>query len=78
MFNDLNSKNKINIVIVTDKKSENAPAAHTPFNPINKGRIIVNGINKIVSMLENNEKYGPIEEYKWQYISERLNDILKG
>lgn len=39
---------------------------------------IVNGINKIVSMLENNEKYGPIEEYKWQYISERLNDILKG
>ena len=39
---------------------------------------IVNGINKIVSMIENNEKYGPIEEYKWQYISERLNDILKG
>lgn len=39
---------------------------------------IVNGINKIVSMLENNEKYGPIEEYKWQYISKRLNDILKG
>ena len=39
---------------------------------------IINGINKIVSMLENNEKYGPIEEYKWQYISKRLNDILKG
>lgn len=39
---------------------------------------IVKGINKIVSMLENNEKYGPIEEYKWQYISKRLNDILKG
>lgn len=39
---------------------------------------IVSGINKIVSMLENNEKYGPIEEYKWQYISKRLNDILKG
>lgn len=39
---------------------------------------IVNGINKIVSMLENNEKYGPIEEYKWQYISKRLNYILKG
>ena len=39
---------------------------------------IVNGIDKIVSMLENNEKYGPIEEYKWQYISKRLNDILKG
>lgn len=38
---------------------------------------IVKGINKIVSMLENNEKYGPIEEYKWQYISKRLNDILK-
>ena len=39
---------------------------------------IINGINKIVSMLENNEKYGPIEEYKWQYISKKLNDILKG
>lgn len=39
---------------------------------------IVNGIDKIVSMIENNEKYGPIEEYKWQYISKRLNDILKG
>lgn len=39
---------------------------------------IVNGINKIASMIENNEKYGPIEEYKWQYISKRLNDILKG
>ncbi|WP_297714299.1 glycosyltransferase [Clostridium sp.] len=38
---------------------------------------IVNGINKIASMLENNEKYGPIEEYKWEYISKRLNDILK-
>ncbi|MDU5261210.1 MAG: glycosyltransferase [Clostridium celatum] len=39
---------------------------------------IINGIDKIVSMLENKEKYGPIEEYKWQYISKRLNDILKG
>ena len=39
---------------------------------------IVNGINKIVSMIENDEKYGPIKEYKWQYISKRLNDILKG
>lgn len=39
---------------------------------------IINGIDKIVSMIENKEKYGPIEEYKWQYISKRLNDILKG
>ena len=30
------------------------------------------------NMIENNEKYGPIEEYKWQYISKKLNDILKG
>lgn len=44
----------------------------------NNTQEIVNGINKIASMLENNEKYGPIEEYKWQYISKRLNDILKG
>ncbi|MBS6185099.1 MAG: glycosyltransferase [Clostridium celatum] len=44
----------------------------------NNTRDIVNGINKIASMLESNEKYGPIEEYKWQYISKRLNDILKG
>ena len=39
---------------------------------------IVNGINKIISMIKNGEKYGPIEEYKWQYISKKLNDILKG
>lgn len=39
---------------------------------------IINGIKELVSMVENKEKYGPIEEYKWQYISKRLNDILKG
>lgn len=39
---------------------------------------IINGINKIVSMVESGIAYGPIEEYKWQYISQRLNDILKG
>lgn len=39
---------------------------------------IINGIKKLVSMVENKKKYGPIEEYKWQYISKRLNDILKG
>ncbi|MBS4956916.1 MAG: glycosyltransferase [Clostridium sp.] len=44
----------------------------------NNTQDIINGINKIASMLESNEKYGPIEEYKWQYISKRLNDILKG
>ena len=44
----------------------------------NNTQDIIYGINKIASMLESNEKYGPIEEYKWQYISKRLNDILKG
>ena len=39
---------------------------------------IINGIKELVSMVENKKKYGPIEEYKWQYISKRLNDILKG
>ena len=39
---------------------------------------IVSGINKIISMIKNGEKYGTIEEYKWQYISKKLNDILKG
>lgn len=39
---------------------------------------IINGIKELVSMVENKEKYGPIEEYKWQYISKKLNDILKG
>ena len=39
---------------------------------------IVNGINKIASMIELGIKYGAIEEYKWQYISKRLNDILRG
>ena len=39
---------------------------------------IVNGINKIASMIELGIKHGAIEEYKWQYISKRLNDILWG
>lgn len=39
---------------------------------------IVNGINKIASMIELKIKHGAIEEYKWQYISKRLNDILRG
>ena len=39
---------------------------------------IVNGINKIASMIELGIKHGAIEEYKWQYISTRLNDILRG
>lgn len=39
---------------------------------------IVNGINKIASMIELGIKNGAIEEYKWQYISKRLNDILRG
>lgn len=38
---------------------------------------IVNGINKIASMIELGIKHGAIEEYKWQYISKRLNDILR-
>ena len=39
---------------------------------------IFNGINKIASMIELGIKHGAIEEYKWQYISKRLNDILRG
>lgn len=39
---------------------------------------IVNGINKIASMIELGIKHGAIEEYKWHYISKRLNDILRG
>lgn len=39
---------------------------------------IVNGINKIASMIELGIKHGAIEEYKWQCISKRLNDILRG
>lgn len=39
---------------------------------------IVIGINKIASMIELGIKHGAIEEYKWQYISKRLNDILRG
>ena len=39
---------------------------------------IVNGINKIASMIELGIKHGAIEEYKWLYISKRLNDILRG
>ena len=39
---------------------------------------IVNGINKIASMIELGIKHGAIEEYNWQYISKRLNDILRG
>ena len=39
---------------------------------------IVNGINKIASMIELGIKHGAIEEYKWPYISKRLNDILRG
>ena len=39
---------------------------------------IVNGINKIASMIELGIKHGAIEEYKWQYISKRLNDLLRG
>ena len=39
---------------------------------------IVNGINKIASMIELGIKHGAIEKYKWQYISKRLNDILRG
>ena len=36
--------------MTTDKKSAQAPAAQTPSNPKNKGRISVNGINKITSL----------------------------
>ena len=44
----------------------------------NNSKEIENGIEKIVNILNSKENYGPIEEYKWQYISKKLNDILKG
>ena len=43
-----------------------------------KAKEIEEGIEKMVNILNSNENYGPIEEYKWQYISKKLNDILKG
>ena len=39
---------------------------------------ILEGINKIISIIDSGKVYGQIEEYKWQYISKKLNDILKG
>ena len=50
LFNDLNSLNIKTNVITTEKKSAQAPAAQTPSNPINKGNIKVNGINKITCL----------------------------
>lgn len=44
----------------------------------NNSKEIEDGIEKMVNILNSNENYGPIEEYKWQYISKKLNDILKG
>lgn len=39
---------------------------------------IVNGIIKLLELIKNNKKAGPIEEYRWKYISDNLNKILKG
>lgn len=36
------------------------------------------GIYKLIDSLEQGVCYGPIEDYKWERISKRLNDILKG
>ena len=44
----------------------------------NNSKEIEDGIEKMVNILNTNENYGPIEEYQWQYISKKLNDILKG
>lgn len=39
---------------------------------------IVDGIIKLLELIKNNKKAGPIEEYRWRYISDNLNKILKG
>lgn len=44
--NFLNTK----IVIITDIKSDVAPASHTPFNPLNIGNIIKHGIKRITCL----------------------------
>lgn len=44
----------------------------------NNPKEILEGINKIISIIDSGKVYGQIEEYKWQYISKKLNDILKG
>lgn len=38
---------------------------------------IIEGINKIFSIIKSGRVIGQVEEYKWQYISKKLNDILK-
>ena len=44
----------------------------------NKAEEIVAGIYKLFAHLEKEDKFPPLEEYKWQNISGKLNDILKG
>lgn len=39
---------------------------------------IVGGIYKIFNHLDNEDKFHPLKEYKWENISGKLNDILKG
>ena len=43
------------MVIIKDIKSDVVPANHTPFNPLNIGNIIKNGIKRItcLSKLKN-------------------------
>lgn len=39
---------------------------------------IEKGILKLLELIQNKKKIGPIEEYQWKYISEKLNKILEG
>lgn len=39
---------------------------------------ILDGIIKLLRLLNKNKRIGPIEEYQWKYISGKLNKILKG
>ena len=39
---------------------------------------IVGGIYKIFNHLDNEDKFHPLKEYKWENISGKLNDILEG
>lgn len=39
---------------------------------------IEKGILKLLELIQDKKQIGPIEEYQWKYISQRLNKILKG
>ena len=44
----------------------------------NKAEEIVAGIYKLFDYIKKDDKFPPLKEYKWENISGKLNDILKG